>query len=160
EVAMPVARKPVVATARFASAAVDRIPVPRLRRERSGRRILLETLVVVGVLAIGAGAIYKATVHHIRSAWPVAGLDVRDVSRDPGVQSEASVAIDPASPHVLLAGSNNGVGGVAGFENTLVYRSTDGGAHWSGSSGPDPSAYACGQGDPAVTIDTHGHEYY
>jgi hypothetical protein len=120
----------------------------------------LETLVVVGVLAIGAGAIYKATVHHIRSAWPVAGLDVRDVSRDPGVQSEASVAIDPASPHVLLAGSNNGVGGVAGFENTLVYRSTDGGAHWSSSSGPDPSAYACGQGDPAVTIDTHGHEYY
>jgi peptide/nickel transport system permease protein len=160
EAAWPVARKPLVATTRFATAAVDRIPVPHFRRARGGRRLLLEAIVVVALVAVGAGAIYKATVHHIRSAWSVAGLDFRDVSRSSVVQSEASVAIDPADPRVLLAGSNNGTGGEAGFENTLVYSSKDGGAHWSSSSGPDASAYACGQGDPAVTIDGRGHEYY
>jgi hypothetical protein len=116
--------------------------------------------VVVGLVAIAAGAIYEATVHPIRSVWPVTGADVLDVSRAPGVQSEASVAIDPANPRVLLAGSNNAVGGELGFENTLVYGSTDGGVRWSNAAGPSPSAFACGPGDPAVSVNARGNEYY
>jgi hypothetical protein len=91
-------------------------------------------------------------------------------------QNEPTVAIDPTSPSIMVAGSNdycaeiqNGSGNVwAGY-----YRSTDGGASWSqslvpgypadgssaGTSSPTHGSCAAA-GDPTQAFDGAGHLYY
>jgi hypothetical protein len=80
-----------------------------------------------------------------------------NVSRLPGAQSEATVAIDPTDARVLLAGSNSFA------EGTMrAYTSTDGGATWDATTvfppagSPDVTCAA----NPGVGIDRAGRQYY
>jgi hypothetical protein len=85
-----------------------------------------------------------------RSAAPTDQVNVSNAARP---QAEVAVAVDPRDPNVLLGGSGS-------FERAdRVYSSTDGGATWS--SRPLPVARGlCAFGDPAVTIDAAGRQYY
>jgi hypothetical protein len=81
------------------------------------------------------------------------------VSRAHGPQSEASIALDPSDPDILLAGSNDGFrpGG-----RMRAYSSSDGGATWRDDPAPPlpPGVRGCADGDPSVTIDGHGRQAY
>ena len=80
-----------------------------------------------------------------------------NVSRLPGAQNEATVAVDPRSDQILLAGSNNLA------EGTMpVYSSTDGGVTWQGGSTypPPPTRSVSCAADPGVGIDATGRQYY
>jgi hypothetical protein len=80
-----------------------------------------------------------------------------DVSRLPGPQSEAAIAIDPSNGRILLAGSNSF------SEGTMrAYGSTDGGATWQTTTvypAPASTKAACAA-DPGVAIDGRGRQYY
>jgi hypothetical protein len=79
-----------------------------------------------------------------------------DVSRAPGSQSEAAVAVDPHDPNVLLAGSND-----LGSRLMRVYSSVDGGSRWASThlTAP-PVGDLCGTSDPGVAIAADGTQYY
>lgn len=79
------------------------------------------------------------------------------VSRLPGPQAEATIAVDPSNDRILLAGSNSLAEGVM-----RVYSSTDGGITWaSGTPYPAPaSRRASCAGDPGVAIDADGRQYH
>ncbi len=82
-----------------------------------------------------------------------------DVSDEPGPQSETSIAIDPANPKVIVAGSNEI------FRLPMRgYFSSDGGKTWGGVDLPLPpptQAHGIDFGsDPGVAWDTLGNVYY
>lgn len=81
-----------------------------------------------------------------------------NVSRARGPQSEVAVALSPADPEVLLAGSNNSEAPL-----TQVYSSTDGGLSWTSDEGP-PLPFGWGgddcASDPSPGIDATGREYF
>ena len=94
------------------------------------------------------GARGTATASH--AAAPTDQVNVSNAARS---QAEVAVAVDPHDPNVLLGGSGS-------FERAnRVYSSTDGGATWSSEPLPLPRAL-CSYGDPAVTIDVTGRQYY
>jgi hypothetical protein len=80
-----------------------------------------------------------------------------NVSGLPGLQSGATIAVDPSDDRVLLAGSNSSE------EGTMrVYSSTDGGREWrSTTTHPAPARRleSCAS-DPGVAIDARGRQYY
>jgi hypothetical protein len=92
----------------------------------------------------------RGTTAVARSAAPTDQVNVSNAARP---QAEVAVAVDPRDPNVLLGGSGS-------FERSdRVYSSTDGGATWS--SQPLPVGRGlCAYGDPAVTIDAAGRQYY
>jgi hypothetical protein len=82
-----------------------------------------------------------------------------DVSSEPGPQSETSIAINPASPGQIVAGSNE-------IDRLPMrgYFSSDGGKRWGGVDLPLPPPLN-GSGtdfgsDPAVAWDTRGNVFY
>src|SRR5215467_2513540 len=82
-----------------------------------------------------------------------------DVSNEPGPQSETSIAINPASPNQIVAGSNE-------IDRLPMrgYFSSDGGKTWGAVDLPLPPPLN-GSGtdfgsDPAVAWDTHGNVFY
>lgn len=112
------------------------------------RRVVVRLLVSFGVLFA------------VSSCGGGSSLRNVDVSLAAGPQQDASAAIDPADPHVLLAVSTNFAG-----RGVLTYSSTDGGATWSSSLivAPPPLhgsdvGPAAGT-DPWVAIDLRGREY-
>ena len=75
----------------------------------------------------------------------------RDVSNARGAQVEATIAVDPRRPNVLLAASNS-------YGRPLrVYSSTDGGRSWSSQELPAPPGVC--DFDPSVGIDAGGRQY-
>jgi hypothetical protein len=88
-----------------------------------------------------------------------AGVGAVNVSNEPGPQSETSIAINPANPKQLVAGSNEI------FRLPMRgYFSSDGGATWGGVDLPLPPAiwtngYDFGS-DPGVAWDLHGNVSY
>jgi len=87
-----------------------------------------------------------------RSA-PAVPTDQINVSNAARAQAEVVVAVDPRDANVLLGGSGS-------FERAnRVFSSTDGGATWSSEPLPLPRTL-CSYGDPAVTIDAAGRQYY
>jgi hypothetical protein len=82
-----------------------------------------------------------------------------NVSNEPGPQSETNIAINPANPKQIVAGSNEI------FRLPMRgYFSSDGGATWGGVDLPLPPAigtngYDFGS-DPGVAWDLHGNVYY
>src|SRR6266487_7011077 len=82
-----------------------------------------------------------------------------DVSNEPGPQSETSIAINPASPKQIVAGSNE-------IDRLPMrgYFSSDGGKTWGAVDLPlPPPATTNGTdfgSDPGVAFDTHGNVYY
>lgn len=77
-----------------------------------------------------------------------------DVSNAPGSQNEPAIAVDPSDPQVLIASSNSLVSPMS------VYTSTDAGASWSSQAVPPDRPNGVCLGDPALTIDTRGREYF
>src|SRR4029453_17258842 len=71
----------------------------------------------------------------------VVGADV-DVSRDPAVQSEVSIAIDPGDSRIILAGSNNW------GRLTRAYSPRHGGSDGGGGVPPPTTRGAGGPGRP------------
>ncbi len=80
-----------------------------------------------------------------------------DVSRLPGAQAEATIAIDPSNDRILLAGSNSFREG-----SMRVYTSSDGGSTWTSSFVyPPPATFLAGcASDPGVAIDGRGRQYF
>src|SRR5438270_11713723 len=87
-----------------------------------------------------------------------AGANV-DVSNECGPQSETYIAINPAAPSNLGAGSNEIL-----RLPMRGYFSTDGGASWGGVDLPLPSAIGTNGirfgSDPSLAFDTKGNVYY
>src|SRR5262245_52008776 len=107
-------------------------------------RIALLVL-AVGVLAAQASA---------RVAAPPTNVNVSNL---PGPQTNATIAIDPKNPQVLMAGGNSGLEG-----RQRVYSSTDGGSTWHTAITIPPAAElasAC-PSDPGLAIDLTGRQYY
>jgi hypothetical protein len=105
----------------------------------------------VVVLALGGTAAYgPARAETPRSAQV-------DVSNLPGPQTNATIAVDPTHPDVLLAGSNSFLEGTQ-----RIYSSTDGGATWQTSITIKPAADIEGAcpSDPGVAVDLTGRQYY
>ena len=91
-------------------------------------------------------------------------------------QNEPSVAVDPASPNIMVAGSNDYCAEIVNGSGNLwtgYYRSTDGGASWSNSLVPgypaddspagtaSPAHGSCAAaGDPTQSFDGAGRLYY
>jgi hypothetical protein len=103
------------------------------------------------VLLLG-GTVAQAVVR----SPPLRSAEV-DVSNLPGPQTNATIAVDPTNPNVLLAGSNDVLHGTQ-----EIYSSTDGGAKWASAittRPPDDIAAAC-PSDPGVAIDLTGRQYY
>ena len=79
-----------------------------------------------------------------------------NVSEAAGPQVEAAIAIDPADPDLLLAGSNS-----SEEPSVRSYTSTDGGATWRSEIAPlPPEGWEGGAGDPVVTIGPGGRQYF
>ena len=91
-------------------------------------------------------------------------------------QNEPSVAVDPANPQIMVAGSNDYCAEIQNGSGNLwtgYYRSTDGGASWSNSLVPgypaddspagtaSPAHGSCAAaGDPTQSFDGAGRLYY
>jgi hypothetical protein len=82
----------------------------------------------------------------------------RDVSNEPGPQSEVFIAVDTQNPNVLAAGSNEI------FRNPQrTYFSIDGGASWVGADQPlvdEQGTTWTFASDPGVAIDTRGTIFF
>jgi hypothetical protein len=79
-----------------------------------------------------------------------------NISQAAGPQVEAAIAIDPADPDVLLAGSNS-----SEEPSVRSYTSTDGGVTWRSEAGPlPPEGWEGGAGDPVVAIGPGGRQYF
>jgi hypothetical protein len=102
----------------------------------------MRALVLAAALAVGAGGAASPNVN---------------VSRLPGLQSSATIAVDPREAETLLAGSNSIE------EGTMrVYSSSDGGRSWdSTTTHPAPARRleSCAS-DPGVAIDARGRQVY
>lgn len=80
-----------------------------------------------------------------------------NVSRLPGPQTSAAIAVDPSNDRNLLAGSNSIE------EGTMrIYASTDKGRTWRTETAHPPPAkrLASCSSDPGVAIDGRGRQYY
>jgi hypothetical protein len=108
-------------------------------------------LIAALLLALGATA-----AQGFGLGQPVRSAEV-DISNLPGPQTNATIAVDPTDPDVLLAGSNSFLEGTQ-----RIYSSTDGGATWQTSISIRPAAdirTSC-PSDPGVAIDLTGRQYY
>jgi hypothetical protein len=97
---------------------------------RSGRAVLCSKC-TAAALGLAAAVLVAGFVPDRQASDPIAvvGADV-DESRDPAVQSEVSIAIDPGDSRIILAGSNNW------GRLTRAYSSRDGGSSWTASADP------------------------
>src|SRR5712691_11651150 len=82
-----------------------------------------------------------------------------DMSNEPGPQSETSIAVNPASPGQIVAGSNEI------FRLPMRgYFSSDGGKTWGGVDLPLPPPIGTNGvdfgSDPTLAFDTHGNVFY
>jgi hypothetical protein len=126
----------------------------RRARRRARRKLLLEAIVVLTVTAVGALIVYLVYRHPVASPWKVAGTNVQDISREVGIQTEVSVAVDPSDPQTVFAASNESL-----EPEIRAYTSRDGGRSWSSAAGPALDPNTCAWGDPAVAIAPDGRQY-
>jgi hypothetical protein len=126
----------------------------RRYRRRARRKLLLEAIAVLGVTAAGAVIIYFVYRHAIGSPWKVAGVNVQNVSRETGIQTEVAVAADPSTPRVIFGAANESL-----EPELRVFTSTDAGRTWSTAAGPAYDPNTCAWGDPSVAIGRDGRQY-
>jgi hypothetical protein len=113
---------------------------------------------VLAIVAVAALVVWTGRQSQPRRPVRIvaAGPEV-DVSDDPRVQSQASIAVNPTNDRVLVAGSGNW------GRKTRAYSSTDGGSTWTASADPPLPAgvpQTCAFGDSSVGIDRLGRQYY
>ena len=123
-------------------------------RRRARRRLALEAVVVLGLTAVALGAIYYFTGGEPSSPWRAAATHVQNISRAPGLQTEAAVAVNRSNPRELVAASNETL-----EPEIRVYSSTNGGRTWKSERGPIFNPDTCAWGDPAAAIATNGRQY-
>jgi hypothetical protein len=123
-------------------------------RRRARRRLALEAVAVLGLTAAALGAIYFFTAEKVASPWRAAATHVQNISRAPGLQTEVSVAVNPANPRILVAASNETL-----EPEIRVYSSTNSGSTWRSERGPLLNPDTCAWGDPAVAIAPSGRQY-
>jgi hypothetical protein len=126
----------------------------RRARRRARRKLLLEAVGVLGLTALGAAIIYFVYRHPIGSPWKVAGTNVQDISNEPGIQTEAAVAVHPSNAKVFFGASNETL-----EPEIRVYNSTNGGKTWSTGAGPAFDPNTCAWGDPSVAVAPNGRQY-
>src|SRR6266540_5584910 len=126
----------------------------RRYRRRARRKLLLEAIAVLGVTAAGAAIIYFVYRHTIGSPWKVAGVNVQNVSRETGIQTEVAVAADPSTPRVIFGAANESL-----EPEIRVFSSRDAGRTWSTAAGPAYDPNTCAWGDPSVAIGLFGRQY-
>jgi hypothetical protein len=126
----------------------------RRRTRRRRPRLVLEAVAVLALTAAAAAGIYVWKVKPVTSSWSLAGSEIQNVSRADGLQTQVSVAADPARSGVLFAASND-----TSLRTVRVYSSTDAGRTWTSSAGPSLEVEACGRGDPSVGVDGRGREF-
>jgi ABC-type dipeptide/oligopeptide/nickel transport system permease subunit len=124
------------------------------RRRRGAARLLREAAVIAIVTAGAAVAIYIWKVNPVHSDWPARGVNVVDVSRAPGAQTQVSITAVPDHPGSLLAASNDTV-----ERSVRVYSSSDGGRTWASRPGPPLPGNACAHGEPSVAATPDGREH-
>ncbi len=128
---------------------------PLARTSLRSKRAAVAMLAIAAVTLLAVRAAGQSQPH--TPGWIVAAGPEVDVSNDPGVQSQVSVAIDPTDNRVLVAGSGNW------GRKTRAYSSTDGGSTWTASADPPLPAgvpQTCAFGDSTVGIDRLGRQYY
>ena len=126
----------------------------RRRARRTPRRLLVELVAVLALIA-GAGAlVYVHEVNPLSSSWRLASSGVQNVSRADGSQTQVSVAVDPAHAGTLLAVSND-----TSLRTVRVYTSTNDGRTWTSAAGPSLGLDACARGEPAAAVDARGRQY-
>jgi hypothetical protein len=123
-------------------------------RRRARRRLALEAVAVLGLTAAAVGAIYFFTAEKVASPWRAAATHVQNISHAPGLQTEVSVAVNPANPRILVAASNETL-----EPEIRVYSSTNSGGTWRSERGPLLNPDTCAWGDPAVAIAPSGRQY-
>ena len=123
-------------------------------RRRARRRLALEAVAVLGLTAAALGAIYFFTAEKVASPWRAAATHVQNISHAPGLQTEVSVAVNPANPRILVAASNETL-----EPEIRVYSSTNSGSTWRSERGPLLNPDTCAWGDPAVAIAPSGRQY-
>ena len=116
-------------------------------------RLAREAAAIVAVVALAIFLVYHFTVRTIRNPRPLGGVNV-DVSRAPGIQSEAAIAVDPRHPQELLAASNDSL-----IPTLRVLTSRDGGRTWRRAAGPAVPHDSCAHGEPRVAVDADGRQY-
>ena len=130
-----------------------RTPLARTSLRSKRAAVAMLAIAAVTLLAVRtAGQSQPRTPGRIVAAGPEV-----DVSNDPGVQSQVSIAVDPTDDRVLVAGSGNW------GRKTRAYSSTDGGSSWTASADPPLPAgvpQTCAFGDSTVGIDRLGRQYY
>src|SRR5690242_2060922 len=98
------------------------------RASLRSRRAAVVMLAIAAVVLLVLRAAGRSQPHTPR--WIVAAGPEVDVSKDPGVQSQVSIAVDPTDDRVLVAGSGDW------GRKTRAYTSTDGGSTWTASADP------------------------
>src|SRR5438270_4349604 len=78
----------------------------------------------------------------------------QNVSQNDRVQYAPALALDPANPRVLLAGSSDSL------NDTRVYTSTDAGRSWTSVPGPPLLRGNCRSDRPAVAIAAGGRQLF
>jgi hypothetical protein len=126
----------------------------RRYRRRARRKLLLEAVIVLSATALGAAIIFLIYRHPIGSPWKVAGVNVQDVSRETGIQTEVAVAAHSSNPRVLFGASNESL-----EPEIRVFSSINAGRTWSSSAGPAYDPNTCAWGDPAVAVGGDGRQY-
>ena len=126
----------------------------RRARRRGRRKLLLEVVAVFGLTALAAVVVYFVYRHPIGSPWKVAGTNAQDISNEPGLQTEVSVAVDPSNAKILFAASNETL-----EPEIRVYSSANGGRKWTSAAGPAHDPNTCSWGDPAVAVGRDGRQY-
>jgi hypothetical protein len=107
----------------------------------------MRRLLVLGLAVLGAASLPAAQ---------AAGPEV-NISRLPGPQSNATIAVHPTDGRILLAGSNSVLEGAP-----RVYASVDGGLTWRAALAhrkPSSPRASC-SADPGVAIAPSGRQYY
>ena len=112
--------------------------------------------VVAGLVALAVTVAVTMAEAGGNAARRSGGSEV-DVSNLAGPQTNATIAVDPRNPSVLLAGSNSLLEGTERF-----YSSTDGGLTWASGTVTPPVANiltTC-PSDPGVAIDRSGRQFF
>ena len=131
------------------------IPLPAIRLPRFSTRytLVLEALGILVVTAAVAAGIYSWKVNPVESLWAAEGINVQNVSRAVGAQTEASISVAQGTG-AMLGASNDTL-----LRTIRVYTSTDAGATWTSTAGPPLGADACARGEPSTAIDGRGRQY-
>jgi hypothetical protein len=110
-------------------------------------------VIAVGIATTVAIIYFKTRPKPVHVERRLAGRE-QNISRDQRVQYAPALALDPANPRILLAGSSDSL------EDTRIYTSADGGRSWQTAAGPPLLRGNCKIDHPAVAIAAGGRQLF